>query len=185
MPLCPTGCILHNNPMIFDKIPSPLCPTSAHAPHVHTSWPSGLASTAVALSDNKEVALERLFFQYANVAGDPHIVDRLTMRASTKQNSRLASPSEPCVTCVLKYHPLLRHAVNAALKKVTVPPTLGFSVRTAWTNDLPSVTNIIARHNIRQANQGKEGGNSVCVNKPNQRHNHLAHQHSLSALASN
>ena len=94
---------------------SPLCLTSAHAPHVHTSWPSGLASRAVRLSDNKEEALKRVIFQYANVACDPRIVDRFILRASTKQNFLLASPSEPCVTCVLKYHPLLRHAINAAL----------------------------------------------------------------------
>jgi len=173
--------IVHNylivNPS-FEKRPSPLCPTSAHAPHVHTSWPSGLASRAVSLSDSKEEALRRLNLQYSNIPCDPLIVDRLSLRASNKQIGSLASSQVQVATCVLKYHPLLRHAVTAALKAVTIPPTLGISVRVAWKNALPSVSSIIARHNIRQANhkKGKEGGKSVCENQ---------HKHSLLALASN
>ena len=158
---------------------SPLCPTSAHAPHVHSSWPTGLASRAVRLSDNSEEAMRLLTSQYSRIACDPLIIDRLTNRASTQQNRSLASSQLPLTTCVLKYHPLLRHAVAAALKEVAFPPTLGFSIRIAWKNALPSVSSLITRHNLRHTH-GQEGGNSVC-----DKSTCPTHHTSLLALASN
>ena len=191
----------------FDKIPSPLCPTSAHAPHVHSSWPAGLASRALSLSDNREEALRRLISQYSAIHCDPRIVDRFSKRdcpISTQHNRSLARSQETLVTCVLKYHPLLRHAVTAALKEVALPESLGFSIRIAWKNALPSVSSLIARHNFRQTHPGQEGGNSVCehrmqrntlaIRSSNMQRNTLAimssssnkaHPTSLLALASN
>ena len=159
----------------FEKIPSPLCPTSAHAPHVHSSWPSGLASRAVRLSDNSEESLANLIAQYSGIACDSIIIERL-QRPRTQHNSVLASSQVSCATCVLKYHPLLRAAAAGALRQTPLPPSLGFTIRIAWKNALPSVASIISRHNTRHT--GQEGGNSVCES-------HETHKSSLLALATN
>ena len=177
----------HNNPIInpnFEKIPSPLCPTSAHAPHVHSSWPSGLASRAVRLSDNSEESLAKLIAQYSGIACDSIILERLQRprggptKGGTNpcDDSVLACSQAPCATCVLKYHPLLRAAAAGALRQTPLPPSLGFNVRIAWRNALPSVESIISRHNTRHT--GQEGGISVCES-------HGTHKSSLLALATN
>ena len=157
---------------------------SSHAPHVHSSWPSGLASRAVRLSDNSEESLAKLIAQYSGIACDSIILERLQRprggptKGGTNpcDDSVLACSQAPCATCVLKYHPLLRAAAAGALRQTPLPPSLGFNVRIAWRNALPSVESIISRHNTRHT--GQEGGISVCES-------HGTHKSSLLALATN
>ena len=60
------------------------------------------------------------------------------------------------------YHPLLRVAVQQALRQHPIPRSLGIGVRIAWRNALPSVAGIMDKHNLRVYHRDGKGGISVC-----------------------
>ena len=117
-----------------DKHVSPLCPTSAHNPHIHTSWPSTVLGRTMSLSDSPKEAQCKLVDRY--VGANAHsltvkllgkdIGDGPAARCSSSQH---ASKQSSCtVIFTMRFHPLLRWAFNRTLSRVPIPKECGIRV---------------------------------------------------------
>jgi hypothetical protein len=147
-----------------DKVVTPLCPTSAHCPNVHKSWPSSICSRVFSLSGQDPGSLRSLYLRYE--LGNTHATTldlisgwRPRVSSSNGERARLACDNVPFV---LRYHPILKLAFDRALKQVPVPPELGVHCMAAWKNALPCISSYINRCNRMSCSVGKVVG-SLCV----------------------
>ena len=135
----------------FEKVPRPLCPTSAHSLQTHSSWPKSVMCRISRLGACPKECRSSLLAQYESVPCHPLLLARLEAAAmqgpqpSTMHNSE--SLQQEAITCVLKYHPVLQRAVRDALRITPIPRSLNFKIRLAWQNALPCLDTWLVRHN--------------------------------------
>ena len=127
------------------KSPIPLCPTSAHAPHVHTAWPRAVKDRVLSLSGDPIEAETRLMQQYKSVPAHPLVFSRLASKKTSKQTKTHEAADR--IACIIKYHPVLKRALASALREHPVPKQLDFSIFTGWRNALPSLATYSNYHN--------------------------------------
>ena len=129
----------------FSKIPVPLCPSSAHAPHVHRAWPSAVVNRTVTLNpDNADVAVDKLHQIYEAAGAHPFTLAHL-QRAPSKPKP--CAPELPVVACVLPYHRVTQRSLAFALKHAQLPHGIQMRVQPSYCNGLPSVVGLTKRHN--------------------------------------
>jgi len=139
---------LHAKPSL-DKVPLPLCPSSCHAMHVHRAWPGALAHRVHTLSAGDSHCSERLVESYE--AANAHPFSVAVMRRYAPRVEPKVHDSSFSIMCILRYHPVFKQALGAALKVAPPPASLGFSIKSSWRNGLPSISTEFEKHNARLA----------------------------------
>ena len=129
-----------------DKLPQPLCPSSAHAGHVHNSWPTAVRCRNRALADFPDVADAKLRHNY-ELAGT-HSITMCKFSGLLPVYSRRdpVDTQQPKVACVMRYHPLLPRALKVALRQAPLPPSVNFHIQPSRRNSLPSTLTYLSRH---------------------------------------
>ena len=110
---------------VFGRPITPLCPTSAHLPAIHSSWPNGVAGRVHVLSGGSNASLVKLQTRYAEAGTHPFTMSILyNWNAGDRSHGRLVPPKANKMPFVLRYHPLFRHAFNRAIALVPPPREL-------------------------------------------------------------
>ena len=150
------------------EVATPLCPTSAHVFHIHTSWPGSMRSRVIQLSDDKSLALCQLNTRYTMANAHPLTLDLLGRfeKSALASVSRFVSSSVPSPQApfreplVCRYHPLLRTILNRTIKCVPPPAELGLRLMPAWRNYLPSMSSKVVGTGVSR--EGRREG-TLCV----------------------
>ena len=107
----------------LQKIPTPLCYTSAHHTSVHFSWPRAVGQRVRSLAYDVDAALTQLQYQYSLANTASFTMDLLLQELPAK---RVSSPlALHPVTFVSRYHPLFAHALSQAMAKAPMPLDFG------------------------------------------------------------
>ena len=130
----------------LQKVPSPLCPTSCHAPHVHRGWPRAVRSRVARLASDAPLAFEALLESYAAGGAHPYTMHLLEQPLTQRRTS---SVDLQRVICVLRYHPHFAKAFILAVRQVPLPPSWGLTMLPSWRNGLPSTLSYLTAHNDR------------------------------------
>lgn len=128
----------------------PLCPTSAHSPGVHRSWPSAVANRIGKLSTCKHESLCLLYHRYmqANAhAFTLKVLHDLNLGAVDPSQSSKRGSDQPISVFVLRYHPRFARAFRKALHLAPFPPDLRMRFLGAWKNALPSLASMYNKNN--------------------------------------
>jgi hypothetical protein len=150
-----------------DKPALPLCPTSAHVPHVHRSWPTSMCKRVVSLSDSPAQACDQLLSRYKLANAHPftlNLLDDAISSSLSLESFIRASDVPPSIfrreTFVCRYHPSLRVIMNRAIKAVPPPKELGIILMPAWRNFLPSLKSKLDKRFV--CREGRREG-ALCV----------------------
>ena len=115
----------------LSKLPTPpLCPSSAHHPSIHDSWPRAVVHRTLSLAWDGEAALVKLRSVYSQAnAADSTM--RLLRRNVDKQSVRPSRAAEGCdiVACVLRYHPAFPFALMRAQSLAPMPQEFNLMLR--------------------------------------------------------
>eukprot|EP00933_Yihiella_yeosuensis_P044464 TRINITY_DN39620_c0_g1_i1.p1 TRINITY_DN39620_c0_g1~~TRINITY_DN39620_c0_g1_i1.p1 ORF type:complete len:635 (+),score=76.46 TRINITY_DN39620_c0_g1_i1:476-2380(+) len=142
----------------------PLCLSSAHPPHVHSSWPVGLIKRLGSLASraaDAENAKKILIARFKNHLASPAILHLLeatpTWGKPRRQHAcQQMQHDQPVQWLTLGYHPALRLPMHKALRRflenVSMNSLYMFSfqssapvVRISWRNHLPNMCTLVAR----------------------------------------
>jgi len=130
-----------------DKLPQPLCPSSAHAGHVHSSWPTAVRCRTRALADFPEVADAKLRLNYQLAGTHSITMCKLSGPLPIYCRRDPVDTQQPTVACVMRFHPLFPKALKVALRQAPLPPSVNFRIQPSWRNSLPSTLTFLNRHN--------------------------------------
>lgn len=142
----------------LNKMPKPLCPTSAHPMHVHASWPGAVSNRIRSLADSEADSLGKLFRNYELANAHPFTLDRLCQPPATSSRSELTASTLTMVPMVMRYHPVFRSAVATALRLASVPEAFRARITPCWINALPSLSIHIRKHNTVLRNDVRVSG---------------------------
>jgi hypothetical protein len=129
----------------------PLCPTSAHVFAIHKSWPNAVARRVAALSgSHAHSSLCHLYDRYSRA--NAHEYTLRVLHSAMQQGDTIITKRARSVqplrvyTFVMRYHPAIKKVLKAALSYAAPPPPdLGFEIRVAWRNALPSTNGLLAQ----------------------------------------
>ena len=127
------------------KSPIPLCPTSAHFPAIHRSWPSAVANRTWELSNGSASDMARLSNLYCCANAHPYTCNALATWSPHKSSKKLVQPDR--IIMVSRYHPVFRRALSITLRQVPVPPSIPLNILLGWRNALPALGSVISKHN--------------------------------------
>ena len=153
------------NPSL-EKKPTPLHPSSAHAPSIHNAWPGGLVHRVWVLSEPEErqANFVKLVKQYANVGTSCHTMNKFVIAYKSKLGlcqsaKQLPEQVEVKVPIVLRYSGIFALAVKRALSTVPIPPCYGIKVVPAWKNSAATINSILSQANRKACRDiGRDGG---------------------------
>lgn len=126
---------------------TPLCPTSAHFPSVHKSWPNSVSRRVHILSGGDWSEHKLLCSRYQLACAHPYTL-KLFETWTDLQPARSIAPvleGPALVPFVLRYHPCTRWALWRTMQLVPVPQELNIVLRPSWRNALPSLQALIRR----------------------------------------
>ena len=148
-----------------DKPLTPLCPSSCHVSHVHSSWPCSVISRGANQSKHSiHTALDRLIHRYELSNAHPLTIHFLAQAKAQVLSGTTSSGRvhETVCSLVLPFHPTFQRVVSRSLT-ILSPPELPSKLVIAWRNVLPSVAGLIVRANSASASayvrqQIRDGG---------------------------
>ena len=130
---------------------TPLCPSSAHYPAVHTSWPKAVAKRIHTLSGgdmNSHIVLCNRYRSVCTHSYTQNTLDGWNPHACSKDSeSKRWDSSAPFVPFVFQYHPCTSYSLYRALKLVPPPREVLFNPRVCWRNRLPALRALVQKAN--------------------------------------
>ena len=168
--------VIDSNIVIYptlEKIPWPLSAHSAHVKHVHSAWPSAVRHRLFTLCDDGklEACKAKLVSLYDSAGADHSVLAKL--RADPPRRlQRDGMAGSNMISCVLRYHPIFVAAFRKAMRLVPLPSSIPFTIRPSWRNALPSMNNLVAKHNDAKGRGTfvREGASLLSSSAP---HSHL------------
>ena len=134
---------------------TPLCPSSAHSPGVHRSWPPAVASRICRISTSKHEQLCVLYTRYLHANAHSFTLEVFRKLLDGYSPARVPNGSDnPVTVMVLRYHPRFFRAFKRDLQLAPVPPEVGIRLLAAWRNALPSLASTYAKHNRTLLREG-------------------------------
>lgn len=153
---------------------TPLCPTSAHQPAIHKSWPKSVAYRVHTLSGVNPQAVSTLIDRYKH-AGSHRSTIKVLRSWQSVSGSRLEPMQKLKLPFVLRYHPLFKFAFNKAIKLVPPPVDFNLHVFAGWKNALPSLSGMAQSAALRSLKRdlGSREGFCFSFRLPNLQQNTL------------
>ncbi len=134
----------------LSKVPKPLRVHSSHAPRVHKGWPRAVIQRACNLGDISASA--QLLSNHVDANTHPATLqlmrDDIAVLHDHAPTALARLPGQtPRVAAIFRHHPAILRALQFALKRVPLPPSIGMTILPSWTNALPCVGGILTKHN--------------------------------------
>jgi hypothetical protein len=137
---------------------TPLCPSSAHLPSIHKTWPRGVAKRIFTISGGERSSIDLLESRYQKAGAHPLTVHTIrNWQPNVPSSSRDLVSKNSRMIFILRYHPVFRHAFWQTSKLVVPPAELQTCLFASWKNALPSLKGIVQASTLKSLRKTEIG----------------------------